>query len=52
MMFEIIYEDAKEVCFCKGVTIKDIKTAIANGANCFEDVQDATEIGTGCGGCH
>ena len=33
------------------VTEQDIKNAIKNGANSFEEVQAATKVGTGCGNC-
>ena len=41
----------QKVCGCKGVTIGDIKIAIENGATKFEDVQETTKVGTGCGRC-
>lgn len=44
-------EDNKVVCGCYKVTEKDLKNAINNGANSFEDVQAATKVGTGCGRC-
>jgi bacterioferritin-associated ferredoxin len=39
------------VCNCINVTVQDIKDAIDNGAKSFEDVQEATQVGTGCGAC-
>jgi len=39
------------ICDCFNVTVEDVKNAIKNGAKSFEEVQDATSIGTGCGGC-
>ncbi|MBN7574119.1 MULTISPECIES: (2Fe-2S)-binding protein [Clostridium] len=44
-------DDDKIICGCKNVKVKDIKNAIANGAKSFEDVQEKTEVGTGCGHC-
>ncbi|MDS0527952.1 (2Fe-2S)-binding protein [Clostridium sp. SHJSY1] len=43
--------DEEVICQCTGVTVKDIKDAIENGAKSFEDVQEATEVSTVCGGC-
>lgn len=43
--------DNDEVCQCMGVKVQDIKDAIANGAKSFEEVQEVTNVGTGCGGC-
>lgn len=39
------------VCGCFNITVQDIKDAIENGAKSFEEVQDATNVGNGCGGC-
>lgn len=39
------------VCGCYNVTEQDIKNAINNGAKSYEEVQDITKAGTGCGGC-
>ena len=39
------------VCNCFSVTVQDIKDAINNGAKSFEEVQDATNVGNGCGEC-
>lgn len=39
------------VCNCFNVTVKDIIDAIENGAKSFEDVQEVTNAGNGCGGC-
>lgn len=44
-------DDDKVICGCKNVKVKDIKNAIANGAKSFEEVQEKTEVGTGCGHC-
>jgi NAD(P)H-nitrite reductase large subunit len=41
----------KVVCGCFNVTELDIKNAINNGAKSYEEVQVATKVGTGCGGC-
>lgn len=39
------------VCFCAGVTVGDIKTAVEAGHTTLEAVQEATGAGTHCGGC-
>lgn len=39
------------VCFCANVTVEDIKNAVDSGAKSFEEVQEVTQAGTGCGGC-
>ncbi|MZK52825.1 (2Fe-2S)-binding protein [Clostridium beijerinckii] len=44
-------DNDKVVCGCKNVKVQDIKNAIANGAKSFEEVQEKTEVGTGCGHC-
>jgi nitrogen fixation NifU-like protein len=40
-----------EICHCIGITDKDIEEAFKNGARTWEDLQNATKIGTGCRGC-
>lgn len=40
------------VCECFKVTVSDIKKAIENGARSFEEVQEVTKVGTGCGNCN
>ena len=44
-------EAAVEICHCLGITDKDIENAFANGAHTWEQLQQATKIGTVCGGC-
>lgn len=39
------------LCGCMGVTKDDVIEAIENGAKSFEEVQEATQISTGCGAC-
>ncbi|MDR5588528.1 MULTISPECIES: (2Fe-2S)-binding protein [Clostridium] len=39
------------ICGCVGVTAQDIKDAMNNGATNLEEVQEATNAGTCCGGC-
>ena len=39
------------VCDCMGTSVEDIKAAVANGARTVEDIKEATEAGTICGGC-
>jgi NAD(P)H-nitrite reductase large subunit len=41
----------KVVCGCFNITEQDLKNAIQNGANSFEEVQAITKVGTGCGNC-
>ena len=42
---------AKVICKCLGITDKDIENAYWHGARTWEDLQQATKIGTMCGGC-
>ena len=44
-------EDSKVVCGCYKVTEQDLNNAIKNGAKSFEEVQEITKVGTGCGRC-
>ena len=44
-------EAATEICHCLGITDKDIENAFKKGARTWEQLQQATKIGTGCGGC-
>ncbi|MDR3594591.1 (2Fe-2S)-binding protein [Clostridium sp.] len=44
-------EDNKIICGCFKITEQDLKNAITNGANSFEEVQAITKVGTGCGRC-
>lgn len=39
------------VCGCMDVKLQDMINAIKNGAKSFEEVQTATNVGTGCGMC-
>lgn len=39
------------LCHCMGVTVGDIIDAVDNGAKNFDEVQEATNCSTGCGGC-
>jgi nitrogen fixation NifU-like protein len=47
----MLKEAATEICHCLGITDKDIENAFHNGARTWEDLQQATKIGTVCGGC-
>jgi nitrogen fixation NifU-like protein len=47
----MLKEEATEICPCLGITDKDIENAFHNGARNWEDLQQATKIGTVCGGC-
>ncbi|AOR24126.1 (2Fe-2S)-binding protein [Clostridium taeniosporum] len=44
-------DNDKVVCTCINVTVQDLKDAIKNGAKSFEEVQEVTSVGTGCGAC-
>ncbi len=44
-------EDAVVICTCLGITDKDIEQAVKDGARSWEALQEATKIGTVCGGC-
>ena len=44
-------EENKVVCGCFNITEQDLKNAIKNGSNSFEEVQAITKVGTGCGKC-
>jgi len=44
-------ETAAEVCACLGITDKDIEAAFKGGAKTWDALQQATKIGTACGGC-
>ncbi|MDR1862512.1 MAG: iron-sulfur cluster assembly scaffold protein [Treponema sp.] len=47
----MLKEEAVEICHCLGITDKDIETAFHKGARTWEELQQATKIGTVCGGC-
>ena len=44
-------EEAVEICHCLGITDKDIEKAYLAGAKNWEQLQQATKIGTVCGNC-
>ncbi|HCM29040.1 MAG: iron-sulfur cluster assembly scaffold protein [Treponema sp. GWB1_62_6] len=44
-------EESVVICQCLGITDKDIETAVKSGSRTWEDLQNATKIGTVCGGC-
>lgn len=39
------------VCICRGITDKDIKNELYEGASSFKDVSKALGVGTCCGQC-
>ncbi|WP_320052849.1 (2Fe-2S)-binding protein [uncultured Acetobacteroides sp.] len=39
------------ICNCKGVTKREILTAIKNGTQTITDIQIITKASTGCGRC-
>jgi nitrogen fixation NifU-like protein len=47
----MLKEAATEICHCLGITDRDIENAFHGGARTWEDLQQATKIGTVCGGC-
>ncbi|MDR3020870.1 MAG: iron-sulfur cluster assembly scaffold protein [Treponema sp.] len=47
----MLKEEATVICNCLGITDKDIETAFKNGAHTWEQLQQATKIGTVCGSC-
>ncbi|MDX9783869.1 MAG: iron-sulfur cluster assembly scaffold protein [Spirochaetia bacterium] len=44
-------EDAVVICTCLNITDKDIEEAVKAGAQDWQKLQEATKIGTVCGGC-
>lgn len=48
---EIVMEKNEVLCHCFNVTVGDVLEAIENGAETFEEVQEATQLGNGCGSC-
>jgi len=44
-------EKETEICHCLGITDKDIEKAFQNGSRTWEQLQQATKIGTVCGNC-
>jgi nitrogen fixation NifU-like protein len=47
----MLKEEAVEICHCLGITDKDIEAAFHKGARTWEELQQATKIGTDCGSC-
>ncbi len=39
------------VCDCYGITVNDIKTALQNGANGFDDLEKSMKLGVMCSAC-
>ncbi len=39
------------VCLCKGVTDRDIRTAIENGASTFRNLRNELGVSSQCGKC-
>lgn len=52
------FEENREVCHCKKVTVADIERALHTHKSLgdveeeFRAVQEITHCSTGCGGCH
>jgi nitrogen fixation NifU-like protein len=47
----LLKEETTEICHCLGITDKDIEAAFNQGARTWEELQQATKIGTVCGSC-
>jgi nitrogen fixation NifU-like protein len=47
----LLKEETTEICHCLGITDKDIEAAFNQGARTWEELQQATKIGTACGSC-
>jgi len=47
----IFVEESAVICHCLGITDKDIENAFKNGARDWQQLQQATKIGTVCGSC-
>ena len=47
----MLKEETSVICHCMGITDKDIENAFQNGARTWEQLQQATKIGTVCGSC-
>jgi len=47
----LFVEASVVICHCLKITDKDIEKAFHNGARGWEQLQQATKIGTVCGGC-
>ena len=47
----MLKEQTVEICHCLGITSKDIENAFRQGARSWEQLQQATKIGTVCGNC-
>jgi NAD(P)H-nitrite reductase large subunit len=47
----IHHPETRIVCSCMEVTEADIEHAVLEGARTWEDIQEETKAGTGCGGC-
>jgi len=47
----MLKEEASVICHCIGITDRDIENAYHNGAHNWEQLQQATKIGTVCGSC-
>ncbi len=41
----------KIVCRCRQVKLGDVVKAVEGGAKTYEEVQEITKCGTGCGRC-
>ena len=47
----LFVEETSVICHCLGITDKDIENAFQSGARNWEQLQQATKIGTVCGSC-
>jgi nitrogen fixation NifU-like protein len=44
-------EEERVVCQCMNITDQEIEHAVLEGARTFNDLQEMTKVGTGCGEC-
>ncbi|MCL2243369.1 MAG: iron-sulfur cluster assembly scaffold protein [Treponema sp.] len=47
----LLKEETNVICHCLGITDRDIENAFKNGARSWDQLQQATKIGTVCGSC-
>ena len=47
----LLKEETNVICHCLGITDKDIENAFKNGVRGWDQLQQATKIGTVCGSC-
>jgi len=40
------------ICICLGITEKEVKEVIKNGASSYEEIKNSLGVGGGCGCCN